>query len=89
MSMNYLVNYWDGKTEHVVDFSGKVGSKKTSSATHYIDFSKKHPAFKKFLRETFNYDLNKLIGDADARFVVNLYYNWQIERELNKQQKTS
>jgi hypothetical protein len=84
MGKNYLVNYWDGKTVNVVDFSGKVGSKKSSSGTHYIAFSKKHPDFKKFLRATFNYDLNKLIGDADARFVVNLYYNWQLEQELNK-----
>jgi hypothetical protein len=84
MAKNSLVYYWDGKAEHLVDFGENVSGKKSSPATHYIVFSEKHPDFKKFLRETFNYDLNKLIGDADARFVANLYFYWQLEQELNK-----
>ena len=84
MAKNYLVNYWDGKTEHLVDFGGNVNGKKKGKAIHYIKFAEKHPDFEIFLSDTFDYSMTDLASESDARFVVNLYFYWKLEQELNK-----
>ena len=85
MSKNSIVNYWDGKTEYLVDFGGKVGVKKTGPAIPYIEFVKDHSEFNDFVSDTFKFPLIDLIIKPEARFVMNLYFYWQLEQELNKQ----
>ena len=77
-AVNGSIYYWDNidGTDHLINLGGREKKDDYSGFKHKAELDS-------FLAEKFGYDHSRLLADASARWIVNLYFFKQLEDILN------